>query len=326
MPPDARWERLDEMIELDNLGPIFAHFYGTSADVPGDRTRRWRDTLVDVLRRNELGLRATVKLLGLFEQEQVPAVVLRGLALIHTIYPEPYLRPMHDVDVLVPSREQFTIVDKLARHGLKPLQALRHQFVYALDQTLFEVHWSFLTTKRYREVADFEEWIEVRRTIETPQGRIYALPPEDELLDLVCHAFIHHELDRLHPLVDIGFAVKRQVLNWDYLVQWCEKASITRLFVCTLAYADHLLRLGIGDKLARFGEQLPPHSETVFDAYSAWIFGEDRPGHYFRRKRNMLFVAERPMIKLMQVFRYFRPKDLPAMARLLLRKRQTRGG
>jgi hypothetical protein len=326
IPDGLNWNRLDMMIAADNLMPLFSHLYAKSPRVPGaDRPGRWQRTLMGVLHHNLRALKTTVELVRILREENIPAVVLRGLALAHTVYPEPYLRPMRDVDLLVPADIHGEIVGRLEKHGLKPVQSLRGQFVYVINETSIEIHWSFLTAKRYQQAADFGEWIRAGRPFRTPEGELPGLSPEHELLDLVCHAFIHHELDSLQPLVDIGLFVRRNPLDWSYLADWCRRASMLRLFRLTMAFADHLLELGLAEPIAALDAPLPRDADRAFEAYEGWLFGEDSRSRLLCRKRNMLFAAERPLVWWMQFFRFFRRDEFLKFARLTPNDRHRNG-
>ena len=90
------------------------------------------------------------------------------------------------------------------------------------------------------------------------------------------------------------------------------------LFLFTLAFANHLFELGREHCLEAFGRPLPRGVGDIFEAYAALPFGEDRPVHLFRRKRHLLFVAERLPTRLRQLARFFSPDQLTDFGRLLL--------
>ena len=103
---------------------------------------------------------------------------------------------MKDVDILIPSNYRDKLFDSLKKYNLLPLKKLRSQFVYIIDGIVFEIHYSYLTPKRYKYSANFNRWIYSRTPVLTSEGVIYRLKLEDALLDTILHVFIHHELDR----------------------------------------------------------------------------------------------------------------------------------
>ena len=187
------------------------------------------------------------------------------------------------------------------------------------------LHWSLLTPERYRHVAPLADWIEKRRPLATPAGRFHVLPPEEEMLAQVCHAYVHHGLEVFYPLLDIALAASRADLDWDAVTGWCRRASVARMAHFTLAYVDHLFDLGLGDRLARFGVPASPKRAAVFAAHDARLFGEDRLRHCILRWANMVRLAERPWTRTMEVLRILRPQEVAATIRRCPPGRRRRG-
>ena len=316
IPNNLDWERLEKILTRNQLIPIFYFMLNTS-QISKDRIRKWKHFSIRVLSQYCQALKSTAKLFSILETERIPAVALRGLALAEWIYPEPSLRPMKDVDILIQSDARHKFVDQLKKYGLLPCKILRSQFVYCIDSTVIEIHWSFLTPKRYRNAANFNQWLISRRSINTAEGQIYCLKPEDELLELICHVFIHHELDRLLQITDIAILVTNIKLDWDYLRVWCKDASMTRLFCFTMAYVNYFFDLSLQRQLARFNLRLSPQIDKVFDAYASYLFNEDSIMHFIRRKKNMLFVAEQSKIKFKQLVRFLNTNEISNFSGLL---------
>lgn len=317
IPGEIDWERLAGLVAQRGVGSVFSHYYGKHEAVPEAMRRSWRDVLMSVLLLNERGLKATIKILRMLEEGGIRAAVLRGMALIHGVYPEPYLRAMQDVDLLVESTCGDRIVPCLESHGLSPAKTLRGQFVYRVDETDVEIHWSLLTPKRYRGIADFDAWLDSAEDRTTPHGGIRCLRVNDEFLDLVCHAFVHHELDTVQGLVDIGRLMVTGEIDWEYIRRWCGEAHTGRMFRFVMAFVDYLFELGVDMGSIGFDAALPRSFEAVFDAYTAVLADRDTAGRFLRRKGNLLFVAEQPFTKLKQVIRFFGRRELKSFLSLV---------
>lgn len=303
IPEHLNWGRLEKIITRNGLIPIVKSLLNTDPEIPQNLLRNWKNISIRVFLKNQRSLKATVKLFRFLEEEGISAVTLRGMALAQWVYPGMALRPMVDVDILVKYEVRHSLFDLLKKHGLLPVKTLRSQFVYEIDSTFFEIHWSFLTPKRYRTAADFDNWIDSRRTIDTVEGKLYCLTPENEFLNVICHAFIHHELDSLLKLVDISLLSREKDMDWEYIHTWCKRASMMRLFCFTLAFCDYLFDLSLKNKCSQFSAKLPSQEDKVFEAYASRLFDEDLCIHFVRRKKNLLFIAERPIVKLKQLLR-----------------------
>jgi hypothetical protein len=87
-----------------------------------------------------------------------PLVLLKGADYIHRIYPRPDLRPMDDIDVLVPRERIDAVCARLEAAGLRkrfpagPVARVPayHERVFEWDGVILEVHHSFIQRPRHR--------------------------------------------------------------------------------------------------------------------------------------------------------------------------------
>jgi hypothetical protein len=319
------WNRVDAVIFHYNLIPIF-HSLFNGPPIDAERIQRWHRVRINSLRKNILVLKTAADLFSIFEQNGIAAVALRGLNLAHFFYPDPDLRPMRDVDILVDPRDRHKLKDVLESRGYAADRVLRSQWVYTINQIIFEFHWSFLTTKRYRTAIDSAWLINSRIPKKTDEGLIFCLPREQELISVVAHAFIHHELDRLMPLIDLGLLMADPNLDWDFIVAWCRKRRLTNLFLFTLSFVNRLLMLNREEYLQRFNRSLPAGILNTFEAYAAVIWGRYTFRFRLSRMKTLFYVAENPFTKLRQFLRLIHPQEFLRFHRLLTRGKLLRRG
>jgi hypothetical protein len=274
--------------------------------VPAALYHAWQKEELQSFAWNARALAASRQVLQVLEAQAIPVVSLRGLTLAHTLYPRPELRYMADVDLLLRAADVPALERALAGLGLEPVKRLRSQLVYQVRDIMFEIHYSFLTPKRYRAALDTEEFVASRRPLSLPQGVLPVLPPEKELIGVIAHSFIHHELSGLVPLLDAALLACAQDLDWEEVARWSEQARLSRMFHFSLAFINELFQLGIESALRRaFPEPLPSGSSQFFEAYLAYILGMDAPRFYFRRLRERFIVAESSATWLRQLLRLF---------------------
>ena len=324
-PPNLDWRRLDALIFHYNLMPVFHYLYSASPIDP-ERIQRWYRVRLNVLQKNMRILKTTADLFSLFEQHNIPAVALRGLHLAHFLYPDPGLRPMRDVDILLNPRDRFKLQELLATCGYSADRLLRSQLVYTIDQTVFEFHWSFLTIKRYRSAIDTDWMIQSRIVQKTDQGLIYCLPNEQELIGVAAHAFIHHDLDGLMPLIDLGLLMADPDLDWNLIVAWCCEKRLTNLLFFVLSFANHFLKLNREAQLNTFNRSLPVDIADAFKAYAAAIWGRHSLRSRFLTIKTLFYVAEHPFTKIRQALRLIQPQEFRRFYRLLTRGQLLRRG
>ena len=302
LPGNINWNLLEAIAGRNGVIAILQSMIDPSS-IPEQHKEKWLRYSVQTFINYTQSEKATAYFLKILDKEGIPAVAMRGMALTQWVYSDPILRPMVDIDILIPSRVRYDFVANLENHGLTCKKFLRSQFVYVIGSAKIEVHWSFLTPKRYRAAANFDSWLETRQEFETKSGVIYCFSPENELLDLICHAFIHHELDTLLKLTDIALVASHPNLDWDYINRWSEKASMMRLFTLTLGLIDHLFGFTFSDNLT---PKSRPSDQVVkfYQGYSARFFQTDRVAYALRRKQALLYVAENFDTKIKQLLRF----------------------
>ncbi len=303
--------RISQFCHVNQMGPV-VHYLFRTRPLPLREFDHWGKLRMRQLLENDRKLRIAVRLFRAFERAGMRSVGLRGLTLAQLHYPDPGLRPMKDLDLLVDGRDHDHVAEALRPDGLEPAKRLRSQVVYAIDGVEVEVHLSLLTAKRYRAAFGRDELLRSRIPVATQAGEIFRLGLEEELLELVAHAFVHHELQGFGRMIDIALVMDREDLDWDAVVRWCRRARLTNMFLFTLAFIDRLFGLG-RDPESRFGRRLPAWSARTFDSYLRLYFGGDSLSHYARRMRNMFYAAERPETKINQFWRMFSSKYVKDM-------------
>jgi len=99
---------------------------------------------------------AVPRLCGILRGE--PLVLLKGADYMHRLYPRPDLRPMDDIDVLVPRDRMDAVCARLEAAGLAPrfpagpvaTVSSYHERVFEWDGVVVEAHHSFIQRPRHR--------------------------------------------------------------------------------------------------------------------------------------------------------------------------------
>jgi hypothetical protein len=208
-------EALAADVERHGLAPIFFAFTQRRA---GDLPTALAQRLASAHRQNKVRgivlLDEADKLMRALEERGVPCIPLKGAALAEDLYRDPTLRPMTDVDLLVPhdrlaaAREVMTAAGYEEEEGdLREdfQEEFRSEISYFRARPLpvrVEIHWSLLN------FGGQEAWTAeaFRRSVMTPGGR--RLSDEDTLLYLAAHAAYHHQNDRLLWEFDIALLLQ----------------------------------------------------------------------------------------------------------------------
>ena len=191
---------------------------------------------------------ATRMALAPLSDEGMAPLLLKGLALVHR-YPAPVLRPMDDIDLLLPPRLTQWAAAVLKRGGWEPGKhtgtdphydlVFRHP---AAPGVPLELHYQFIEWReRPPSLGGEELWARRTPTVVFDQAA-YVLPPELELMTLIIHAAKgYHMFHRLLWAADLVVAAASNRLNWEEIDRL---ATLTRRRVATAVALRLAARLG----------------------------------------------------------------------------------
>lgn len=324
-PAPFKLNRFIALIKHHNLGPICSFVMEKTGNMP-ELVQSWHQERRGMLLRNIKITKSAIWMFTLLEKHQISAVGFRGLNVAYRFYPLAELRSMRDVDILIHSDDCARFKEVLKREGYLPHRVLRSQFIYNINDIPFEIHWSYLTPKRYRHVITTEHLLSDRIKLPTADGLLFCLKPEYEMTGLIAHAFIHHHLDNLRQLVDIGLLLVNDDLDWDKIAKWCREARLTRLFNFTLSFVNRLFKLDKQECFSVIACKLPSNVDQMYAAFAAALWGKDRLRDRIMRQAALLYVAERPVTKLKQLLRFAAADQIGPLLNLTFSGRLSRVG
>jgi len=98
----ADWSALPALAENHGLTPLlYTHLQAAGVSVPAAVQQQLQARAVQHRHANRVRAKTLAEVLGAFQSAGIEVLVLKGAALAHWVYPQPGLRPMRDVDVLV---------------------------------------------------------------------------------------------------------------------------------------------------------------------------------------------------------------------------------
>ncbi len=171
------------------------------------------------------------QILEAFSGAGVPTLLLKGAALVSTVYGNSALRPMLDLDLLISPASVATCKAILNQRGYVP--AKQHQTAlgyhdhgeqaFVSDEPtrpVIDLHWHLFTIPYYmhRIPAD---WPWANSQPHDIDGlRVQVLNPEASLLYLSSHLSLHHRLEGLLWFIDLAWLVHqcRARLDWEKII------------------------------------------------------------------------------------------------------------
>jgi len=142
--PDAiDWEVVDAIAQAHDIIPfVFDGAVASKANVPIDLLGKWRNKTLFGIINNEKKLRAQDELFMWFSEKGIPAVVLKGSS-VAQYYPQPELRVLGDIDVLV-NKKDLEIAQNILTAGGYRMHEAEHEFHvgYRGQDAYVEVHYN----------------------------------------------------------------------------------------------------------------------------------------------------------------------------------------
>jgi hypothetical protein len=230
----------------------------------------------------ELAQRQDVaRILDAFAARGIDALILKGAALAHTLYAEPWLRPRGDTDLLIRIRHRQAALEVLQEHGYRradsaggELASSEATFSKAGSALPLDLHWRISNSSLLASMADFDALR--ARALPVPAFGPHAWSPGmvDAVLLAATHRATHHQMpfysgerarrgDRLIWLYDLHLLVPRLgPAQLDELAQRAARSRVAGLCLdaleATHAAFDTALPAMLMAELARAASQPEP--------------------------------------------------------------------
>jgi len=167
---------------------------------------------------------------------EIPVIVLKGAALAHTVYRNPAVRPMCDVDLLVQEQDVPTALDccKALKYETCDREAhagdtltYENEIMLRKPETVnavLELHWSLFDSPYYQAQLPMEWFWETAQSVTIEGITTRILGTEAQILHLCGHLALHHGHGTQlswHWLYDIAALVMHPgtQLDWTILLQ-----------------------------------------------------------------------------------------------------------
>ena len=240
---------------------------GAKSIVPEDIWAELESSYYTIASRNSLLCEKLNTILSSFNQIGIEVILLKGIALIHTIYPDIALRPMYDIDILI-HKEDFSLVEtKLKELGYNNSSFYPEDF--HKDNMMVDVHWQLMNVTRVKSRSksyciDLDEIWKGSIPIEISGEKARVLSPEYCLMDLCLHLTFHHGLRGLIWFIDIAKVIEyyKNEINWDRFIKKSLEYKIYKPIYYTLYYAKEILKQQIPQIVL---DRLKPKSGTFLE-------------------------------------------------------------
>ncbi|MFB3925660.1 MAG: nucleotidyltransferase family protein [Syntrophales bacterium] len=221
------------------------------ADTIPEESRHALETAYrDGLRRNLSILGQLKGVLIQLQKNEIPFIMLKGIALAENVYPRLALRPVSDIDILVRRCDVPRVDRTLAALGYCSVdssfdRALKNPAGYlssleyrknAADSLFLHIHWHLVNTSTpatmFAPGISLERFWKGAVFAETAGVECLVLSPEHTVIYLCEHALrVGHSFDRLILIYDIFRVIRKyeKEIRWEFLVNESVAQGLSRL-------------------------------------------------------------------------------------------------
>jgi 2-polyprenyl-3-methyl-5-hydroxy-6-metoxy-1,4-benzoquinol methylase len=247
------WNEVVACASQHNLLPVLCRRF--LAPEAAWLTQNQRETLIEIERllgRNSmLLLGEMLRLQGLFETGQIPAIPFKGPVLTWLAYRSFTLRTCVDLDFVVPQRYIPQSVSLLraagynaqfapgeAQAGVNGPAPGQYGFVSGSNGTVVEVH-TERTLRYFPRALNLDEMNARLIPLEIGGRKLRTFSAEDTLVMLCVHG-TKHFWERLAWILDIARMIEVQGVDWRFLLEIAAKMESTRVLLLGLYLAHDL--------------------------------------------------------------------------------------
>lgn len=206
--PRARAQALVDLAEAEGVdGLLYANLrrVNVSDDFPADQWNRLQGRYRRTAALNLTRQRDLAELLEAGEQTGVSPLVLKGMALLDSLYPDIGLRPMFDIDLWVDPRQLEALTRTLESLGYR--SAPYYPDTYRRASTSIDIHTHLLGAERIQSRTSIlakgqEPFFEHQRALLISGASASQLGRVEEVMYLILH-LLKHNAERLLWLLEI---------------------------------------------------------------------------------------------------------------------------
>ncbi len=286
LPEDGEtWRALLALAHAERVSPLVYLSLKDQPGCPADILANLRGVYYNTARYNTQLFHALDATLARLSAAGVDVILLKGAALAESLYANPALRPVTDVDLLVRPGQVLAALNALRAGGWtvgpgEPLQDVARDYRHELAlthpgfPTTLELHWALLQPRHYKRRAHLDALWSSARSLPIRAGGALELGPEASLIYLSAHWMLQHSGKGLLWLYDIALttAVYAGAIDWERLLAWAQDWRLVLSARAALRGAARQLGAPIpADVLARLERMRPSLPERY--VYARFVDG-----------------------------------------------------
>ncbi len=230
-----------------------------------------RDFAMSVLGKNHLIFHYADNLIGLLKSENIDIILLKGAAMTEHYYHDLSVRPMVDLDIMVPYEQLSKVETVFRKHGWKPDKLLargeyhykhslswRNRFSFSVD-----LHWFLFEEACFHNEFNNIFWQHVM-PVKFRGHDVFILDPTNQIFHLIVHGYGRDKQPDVRWLIDILAVIhhQREQIDWHRLIEIADRIRMSLILRTVLLFVHNNQLAEIPDNvLATLQSKKIPHLE-----------------------------------------------------------------
>ena len=211
------------------------------------------------IHKNLLYLGELFAILKILKSENICAIPYKGPVLAATAYGNLGLREFVDIDIFVSKKDIIKTRQVLISNGYEINKQIKgfkekiyintqrdYQFYNPTNDINIEIHWNFIGMS-FTYPSDLFSNPKNLKNIKINNRNVLSLSSEDMLIILCIHAS-GHLWERLSWICDISEFIQNEYINWQCLIEKCEKLGFKRILQINIKLAIDILGLKLSEQ------------------------------------------------------------------------------
>lgn len=236
--------------------------------------------------RNQILMHELTLILQALAEQQIPAMLIKGSAFNALGLVKPGLRPMVDLDIVVPTGRALEAVEIATRNGWSSQHPRDYRF--SREDILFTQHGSFTKGQAVTLELHWESASQFRRGASsriiwthTIKQELNGVPfltmnPADQLLQVCAHGGYWNPVAPIRWVSDALLIIAPDSIDWDYFQEQANRQRLTLVLRSMLRYLNTHFSAKIPESVMRHLEQ----SEVGILEKWEWSLLQSPPAHF----------------------------------------------
>jgi hypothetical protein len=292
---DVDWAVVGEIAARELVAPLVYGQVRAAGVVPEEIVRHWRQLRDRTVLVNGMMRRELEDALSALDDHDLPVILLKGAALLTTLYGWDAGRPMCDIDILVRTGDRDASIGALVARGYQrtdvetvPGAAAQFENEVMLTRpglvaTALELHWSLFDSPYYQFRVPLDWFWGSTEPCALGSARALVLQPEAQLLHLCGHLVLHHGGRGLLWFHDVAELIARrgERIDWRIVTERSAELDLVLALRDVLRRVARQWQVAVPDEaIARLDALAPTPGER---RVHGWLTAETRPaGRRFR--------------------------------------------